>query len=158
MSANTELRCSDVAEWLEELAPARLAEDYDNVGLLVGEAHTAVQGILIAPDITPEVLAEAKASGANLVISHHPIWFRSRKSLRGDDFVSRQILYAIRNGLAIYACHTNLDSVRDGVNRTIVDRLGLQNVDFLECKESGHAGGHSHGETFCEAGTGMIGD
>lgn len=154
--SNSTLSCADVAEWLEALAPARLAEDYDNVGLLVGEADTAVRGILIALDITPEVLAEAKARGANLVISHHPIWFRSRKSLRGDDFVSRQILYAIRNDIAIYACHTNLDSIRDGVNRTIVDRLQLQGVEFLQSKAG--SGGHGHGDSFCEAGTGMIGN
>lgn len=146
MSANTELRCSDVGEWLEELAPARLAEDYDNVGLLVGEASTAVSGILIALDITPEVLAEAKASGANLVVTHHPIWFRSRKSLRGDDFVSRQILYAVRNNITLYACHTNLDSVRQGVNSAIVNRLKLQNIRFLAPSKDG------------QTGAGMVGD
>ncbi|MCR9142505.1 MAG: Nif3-like dinuclear metal center hexameric protein [bacterium] len=163
MTNQSPLSCGDVARWLETLAPAHLAEDYDNVGLLVGESSSPVSGILIALDITPEVLAEAVRLGANLVISHHPIWFRSRKSLRGDDFVSRQILFAIRNGLALYACHTNLDSIRDGVNRTIVDRLGLQNVEFLRPRKAGAkaAAGHSehagHG-AFCEAGTGMIGE
>ncbi len=144
---------AEVARCLERLAPKHLAEDYDNVGLLVGEAETPVQAVLIALDITPAVLAEAVEVGANLVISHHPIWFRSRRHLRGDDFVSRQILFAVRNGLSLYACHTNLDNIRSGVNRTIVDRLGLVDADFLEPKpgETPPAG------TFCEAGSGMIG-
>ncbi|MEQ9366542.1 MAG: Nif3-like dinuclear metal center hexameric protein [Leptospirales bacterium] len=164
MTTRSPLTCGDVARWLETLAPPHLAEDYDNVGLLVGEPDQVVSGILIALDITPEVLAEAVRNGANLVISHHPIWFRSRKTLRGDDFVSRQILYAIRNGLALYACHTNLDSVRDGVNRTIVDRLGLSNVEFLRPRpggaretDSAHSSSGRDGN-FCEAGTGMIGE
>ncbi len=164
MAKQSTLTCGDVARWLETLAPPHLAEDYDNVGLLVGEADTIVRGVLVALDITPEVLTEAVEQGANLVISHHPIWFRSRKSLRGDDFVSRQILFAIRNDLALYACHTNLDSIRDGVNRTIVDRLGLRDVEFLSPKSSStktpaahptDGGGHG---PFCEAGTGMIGE
>lgn len=161
MTTRTPITCGDVARWLETLAPPHLAEDYDNVGLLVGEPDTAVQGILVALDITPEVLAEAHRRGANMVISHHPIWFRSRKSLRGDDFVSRQILYAIRHNLTLYACHTNLDSIRDGVNRTIVDRLGLEDVEFLQPRNQTSAATgtqeHSHPGSFCEAGTGMIG-
>ena len=157
MTSHSELTCQQVADWLETLAPPGLAEDYDNVGLLVGEASAPVRGILVALDITPAVLAEAVDTGASLIVSHHPIWFRARKSLRGDDFVSQQILYAIRQGLALYACHTNLDSIRDGVNRTIVDRLGLQNVEFLQPHKQSHQHG-GHADAFCEAGTGMIGD
>ena len=155
MTKRTFLTCGDVAGWLETLAPPRLAEDYDNVGLLVGEPATPVRGILIALDITPEVLAEAHRLGANLVISHHPIWFRSRKTLRGDDFVSQQILYAIRHDLCLYACHTNLDSIRQGVNATLVDRLGLTGVEFLQPRSDVATTHHSD---FCEAGTGMIGE
>lgn len=143
-----------LARSLERLAPPRLAEDYDNVGLLVGEAATPVKAVRIALDITPGVLEEAVDAGANLVISHHPIWFRSRRHLRGDDFVSRQILFAVRHGLSLYACHTNLDNIRSGVNRTIVDRLGLIDADFLVSKPGETP---SPGASFCEAGSGMIG-
>ncbi|MCB1308528.1 MAG: Nif3-like dinuclear metal center hexameric protein [Leptospiraceae bacterium] len=147
------IRIRDVRAILEQLAPESLAEDYDNVGLLVGEADTPVRGILVALDITPEVLEEARDQGANLVISHHPIWFRPRSSLNGNDFVSNQILYAIRNDLCLYACHTNLDNVGAGVNRVIVNRLGLRNVSILEPRPG------QHGDSpICDCGSGMIGE
>jgi dinuclear metal center YbgI/SA1388 family protein len=146
------IRIHEIARALEELAPARLAEEYDNVGLLVGEAEQSATGVLVALDITPEVLAEAARIGASLVVSHHPIWFRARKSLRGDDFVSRQILAAIRGDLALYACHTNLDSIRDGVNGELARRLELRDLEFLEPRED------SPGDHHCAAGHGMIGE
>jgi dinuclear metal center YbgI/SA1388 family protein len=129
------IRIHEIARALEELAPTRLAEEYDNVGLLVGEADQSVTGVLAALDVTPEVLAEAARLGASLVVSHHPIWFRARKTLRGDDFVSRQILTAIRGDLALYACHTNLDSIRDGVNGELARRLDLRDLEFLEPRD-----------------------
>ena len=138
---------AEIAALLEQLAPPDLAEDYDNVGILLGEAEREVRGVLLCLDITPEVLEEAVARSCNLVVSHHPIWFRSRKHLRGDDFVSTQLLYAVRNDLTIYACHTNLDNIRAGVNRTIVDRLGLRDVRILAPREGD-----------ANTGSGMIGE
>lgn len=159
MASSTHIQ--DIARVLERFAPPRLAEDYDNVGLLVGEADRSVSRALIALDVTPFVLEEALDRGCDLVISHHPIWFRPRKHLRGDDFVSRQILFAVRNNLALYACHTNLDNVREGVNRKIAARLGLaeDDLDFLEPKPGAPRPHTSEGEAahFCEAGSGMIG-
>lgn len=140
-------RVSDVAALLEAFAPPRLAEEYDNVGVLMGEPTQAVRGVLLCLDITPAVLEEAVRAGCNLVVSHHPIWFRSRKHLRGDDFVSTQLLHAVRHDLVLYACHTNLDNVKAGVNRTIADRLGLRNTEILVPKDENGA-----------VGSGMIGD
>lgn len=138
---------SEIAAILEELAPPGLAEEYDNVGILMGEPHQEVSGVLLCLDITPEILQEAVERKCNLVVSHHPIWFRSRKNLRGDDFVSAQLLNAVRHDLVLYACHTNLDNVKAGVNRTIVDRLGLSNPEILAPRDE-------TGTT----GSGMIGD
>lgn len=152
MPVGRTIRIHEIARALEELAPPRLAEDYDNVGLLVGEAEQVATGVLVALDVTSEVLAEAARLGASLVVSHHPIWFRARKTLRGDDFVSRQILTAIRGDLALYACHTNLDSIRDGVNGELAQRLDLRELEFLEPR--GEAAGDGH----CAAGHGMIGE
>lgn len=113
------------------MAPPALAEDYDNVGILVGESDREVRGVLLCLDVTPAILREAIARACNLVVSHHPIWFRSRKHLRGDDFVSTQLLFALRNDLVLYACHTNLDNAQGGVNRTIAERLGLREARIL---------------------------
>ena len=138
---------AEIASKLEAFAPPALAEDYDNVGILLGEAEREVSGVLLSLDITPEVLEEAVARSCNMVVSHHPIWFRSRKHLRGDDFVSSQLLTAVRNDLTLYACHTNLDNIHAGVNRAIVDRIGLKDARILAPRQGDPA-----------TGSGMIGD
>ena len=143
----------DVTQILEQLAPLSLAEDYDNVGLIIGESHRAVNGILTTLDITHAVLREALELGANLIVSHHPVWFRARKNLQGDDFTSELVLFAIRNELSIYASHTNLDSVGAGVNHAFVEKLQLQNSKILSP--------HSQSvdpSSDCQTGLGMIGD
>lgn len=120
-----------VVDVLESWAPPALAASYDNVGLLVGNPQMDVRGVLVNLDMTEEVVAEAVASGCNLIVGHHPIWFTARKRLNGEDYVSRTIIAAIKQDVALYACHTNLDSVRTGVNARISERLGLGDTDFL---------------------------
>ena len=142
----------DISQLLEALAPPALAEDYDNVGLLVGEAEKEVHGVICTLDITIPVLEEALAKNTNLVVSHHPIWFRSRKTLLGDDFASEVILFAIRNQISLYACHTNLDNVGEGVNRVIGKRLGLEKLDFLAPHKM-----QKYKAQPCLGGSGMIG-
>ncbi|MFN0204678.1 MAG: Nif3-like dinuclear metal center hexameric protein [Bacteroidia bacterium] len=124
----------EIANALAQLAPPPIAESYDNVGLLVGYPQVEATGVLINLDVTEEVLAEAKALGINLIVTHHPIWFMARKKLNGEDYVSRIIMSAIKNDIALYACHTNLDNVRNGVNLKIAEKLGLQNIRFLSEK------------------------
>ncbi|MBX3102608.1 MAG: Nif3-like dinuclear metal center hexameric protein [Bacteroidetes bacterium] len=116
---------------LEELAPRHLAESYDNVGLLVGLAQAECTGVLFSLDCTEAVVAEARALNANLIVSHHPIWFGSRKHLLGDDYVSRTLMQAIRHDIALYACHTNLDNIASGVNLALGTQLGLQDLQIL---------------------------
>ena len=119
---------------LEAWAPPPVAESYDNVGLLVGYPDMEVTGVLINLDMTEEVVEEAIKLGVNMIVAHHPIWFSARKRLNGEDYVSRTIIAAIKHDVALYACHTNLDNIRSGVNRRIAETLGLQNVDFLHPK------------------------
>jgi dinuclear metal center YbgI/SA1388 family protein len=125
---------SDLIRTLETWAPPVLQEDYDNSGLQVGDAQREVKAALIALDCTEEVVAEAVRRGCDLIIAHHPVIFRGLKSITGRNGVERTLLAAIRNNVAIYAIHTNLDNVISGVNAEIAARLGLQNVEVLDPK------------------------
>ena len=116
---------------LERWAPPALAESYDNVGLIVGNAEEPCTGVLINLDVTEAVLDEAIFHGCNLVITHHPIWFSSRKKLTPQDYVGRILIKAIKNNLSLYAIHTNLDNLRTGVNHRIAERLALENCRIL---------------------------
>jgi dinuclear metal center YbgI/SA1388 family protein len=143
------MRIQDIAQALDAWAPPALAESYDNVGLLIGYPETAVTGILVNLDVTADVIREAKALGCNLIVTHHPIWFTARKRLNGDDYVSRAIMMAIQEGIALYAIHTNLDHVLHGVNNQIADRLELTDREVLQPKAT------RAGEP--PAGAGMLG-
>lgn len=128
------VKIKDVIECLENWAPRKLQEEYDNSGLLTGNTAEEVTGILITLDCTEEVLEEAMAQKCNLVVAHHPILFRGLKKLTGQNYVERTIIKAIRSGIAIYAIHTNLDNVLSGVNYKIATRLGLKNISILQPK------------------------
>lgn len=143
------MQIKQIISEIERWAPPAIAENYDNVGLLVGNPYEEATGALINLDVTEELLDEAKSLGINLIITHHPIWFMPRKRLNGEDYVSRIIIKAIKMDIALYACHTNLDNIRTGVNEQICKKLGLENMDFLQQKLA-----HSP-EIF---GSGMIGE
>ncbi|WP_047544686.1 Nif3-like dinuclear metal center hexameric protein [Psychroserpens sp. Hel_I_66] len=121
----------EVTNYLEELAPLAYAEDFDNVGLLVGDKKTKVTGILVTLDTLETVVDEAIEKNCNLIISFHPIIFKGLKSLTGKNYVERTVLKAIKNDIAIYAIHTALDNVFKGVNDIICDTLGLINKKIL---------------------------
>lgn len=123
---------NDITTYLESIAPAHLQESYDNAGLIVGDPATEVSGVLTSLDCTEEIIAEAKARGCNLVVAHHPIVFRGLKRFNGSNYVERTVIKAIKEDVAIYAIHTNLDNVRhQGVNERIAQRLGLENLRLL---------------------------
>lgn len=126
----------EIVQELEQWAPPQVAESYDNVGLLVGSPAMKVTGVLINLDMTEEIIEEAIAKGCNMIVAHHPIWFMPRKRLNGEDYVSRTIISAIKNDIALYAIHTNLDNIQTGVNKKICDRLGLQEARFLKPKDT----------------------
>lgn len=121
----------EVIRCIEDFAPLRYQESYDNAGLIVGDAARPVQGVLICLDSTEAVLEEAMRQGCNLIIAHHPIVFSGLKRFTGASYVERVIMGAIRNDIAIYAAHTNLDNVLAGVNARIAARIGLSNTRIL---------------------------
>jgi dinuclear metal center YbgI/SA1388 family protein len=120
--------------YLETLAPLAYQESYDNAGLIVGDPTTEITGVLVSLDATEVVVDEAIAKGCNVIVAHHPIVFKGLKKLNGKNYVERTVIKAIKNDVAIYATHTNLDSVQGGVNYKIADKLGLQNVQILAPK------------------------
>jgi dinuclear metal center YbgI/SA1388 family protein len=125
---------AEVIAHLDSFAHPSLQESYDNSGLLVGDAADPVHGIVVSLDCTEAVVEEAAANGCNLIVAHHPIVFGGIKRLNGANYIERTVITAIRKGIAIYAIHTNLDNVRDGVNRMIAARLGLTNLRVLAPK------------------------
>lgn len=122
---------AQIAAGLEELAPLPFAEDFDNVGLLVGDPQMKVTGVLVTLDTLEGVLNEALEKNCNLVVSFHPIVFQGLKRLTGATYVERVVAKAIARGIAIYSMHTALDNVRQGVSHKLGEVLGLQNMHTL---------------------------
>jgi dinuclear metal center YbgI/SA1388 family protein len=122
---------TDIIRYLEELAPPALQESYDNSGLLTGNHEWPVKNILVCLDVTEEILDEALQKNCNLIVAHHPVIFSGLKRLTGRDYVERVVIKALKNDLAIYAIHTNLDNVQAGVNTRIAERLGLNETRIL---------------------------
>lgn len=157
----------DIIQVLETVAPLALQESYDNAGLLTGSRDMEAHAALMCIDITEEVIDDAISQGANLVISHHPLVFRPLKSFTGKDYIERTLIKAIKNDIAIYACHTNMDNAWNGVNFKMAEMLGLFNLSILSplpqqllklvtYVPSSHA--DSVRQALFEAGAGTIGD
>lgn len=124
-------KIKDISACLEEFAPLRLQEGYDNAGLIVGDSNRDVEGILLCIDSTEAVVEEALQKNCNMIIAHHPIVFKGLKRITTSHYVERTVRKAIRNDIAIYASHTNLDNTFEGVNRKIAAKLGLNNLSIL---------------------------
>ena len=120
------MKIKEITNYLEEIAPLYYQESYDNSGLLVGNENTKVNKVLITLDCTEKVVDEAISKKCNLIIAHHPIIFRGLKKLNGSNYIERTVIKAIKNDIAIYALHTNLDNVYNGVSARIADKLGLE--------------------------------
>lgn len=121
----------DVINHLHDLAPLAYAEDFDNVGLLVGDKNQSVSGILVTLDTLEAVVDEAIDKECNLIVSFHPIIFKGLKKLTGKTYVERVVIKAIQNNIAIFSIHTALDNAYQGVNSIICDQLGLKNKKIL---------------------------
>lgn len=130
------MRIADIIEQLEMLAPPDLQEEYDNAGLLTGDPSWECTGALVCLDSIEAVIDEALSKKINLVIAHHPIIFKGLKRISGKNYVGRTIIKAIKNDIAIYAIHTNLDNVIQGVNGKIADTIGLRNLKPLLLREN----------------------
>lgn len=125
------MRISEFIEPLEKLAPLSLQEGYDNSGLIVGNNNDQISSILICLDCTEAVVEEAIAGGHGLIVAHHPIVFKGLKKFNGSTYVERVVQMAIKNDVALYAAHTNLDKVHGGVNSKICEILGLGQCSVL---------------------------
>lgn len=121
----------DITDCLEEFAPLSFQESYDNAGLLIGDSLHDVGKVLLTLDVTEDVLDEAVQKKCNLVVSHHPMIFHGLKKLSGNDLVQRLVVKAIKNDVAVYAMHTNLDNSVKGLNKFLCDKLGLINCRLL---------------------------
>jgi len=121
----------DITDYLEELAPLNYAEDFDNVGLLIGNYNTSITGVLVTLDTLEKTIEEAITKKCNLIVSFHPIIFEGIKKLNGNSYVERVVSKAIQNDIAIYATHTALDNSKNGVSAKISEVLGLKNNKIL---------------------------
>ncbi len=125
-------KLKEITRFLENLAPLSLQESYDNAGLLTGNLDAEITSVVVTLDATEAVIDEAVRKKAQLVVAHHPIIFSGLKKITGKNYVERTIIKAIKNDIAIYAAHTNLDSVTGGVNSKICEKLQLKNCTVLQ--------------------------
>ena len=128
------LKISDIIRVVEDFAAPSYQESYDNAGLITGNSAWECTGALLCLDVLEDVVEEAIRLNCNLIIAHHPIVFSGLKKITGKNYVERVIIKAIKNDIAIYAAHTNLDNVRLGVNHKIAEKLGLVNTKILRPK------------------------
>jgi dinuclear metal center YbgI/SA1388 family protein len=123
---------NDLVELLEELMPSSLAEDWDNVGLMVGRKGKTVKRILLALDLSKEVVEQAIAQKIDMIITHHPAIFKKLKRVVDNDWQQDLLLTLMENGIAVYSAHTNLDCVSTGVNDVLAKLLKLEDADILD--------------------------
>ena len=128
------ITAGDVIQKIESVAPLSYQESYDNSGWITGDPQQQVQGVLVALDMTMEVLEDAIKNGENLIITHHPLIFKPINQLVKGDPVQDILIKAIRHDIMIYAAHTNLDNAWEGVNRELVKKLGMENFRILQAR------------------------
>lgn len=135
---------NQVCEFLDRFAPLRLAEEWDNVGLLVGDDSVNVDRIMTCLTVTPASAQEAIERKANLIVSHHPLPFRPIQKLTTDKTPSRLLWDLVRHNVAIYSPHTGFDSAARGINQSVCERIGLQEiapiVPAIDCEDGLGAG------------------
>ncbi len=139
------MKIDDIINYLDEKFHPEYQEDYDNAGFLVGCGAEECSGVLVALDLTAAVVAEARSLGCNLIVTHHPLIFGGLKRVTDRSEAGRIVIEMLRNGMATYAAHTNLDNLPDGVNGILAQKLGLTNCQILRASAE-------------NIGAGMIGD
>jgi dinuclear metal center YbgI/SA1388 family protein len=128
------VNCLDILRIIDKFAPFDMAEDWDNVGLLVGDPTSKIKGVLLSLDVTDKIVDEAIEKNTNLIISHHPIIFSGIKKLRWDQYRGRLIQKLAKNDISVICAHTNLDISPKGINGYIGELLGLENVKPLDAR------------------------
>ena len=144
----------DITDAIEQYAPLRLQEEWDNAGIQVGNPEAEVTGVLLCTDATEAVVSEAIDRGFNLVISHHPLIFRGLKKIMGRTPVERTVAMAIKHDITIYSAHTNMDSAWQGVSFRMADKIEMTGVTFLD---DNRVDPYGDGDS-TQAGCGVIGD
>lgn len=132
------MKASVVAAAIEETAPLALQESWDNSGFCIGDGDSEVHSALVGFDCTPELIDEAVSVGADMVITHHPLIFGGIKKISAATLTGRTVIAAIRHGITVYACHTNMDKVPGGVSGTAASRIGLENIRVLDSDADGN--------------------
>ncbi|MBQ5897763.1 MAG: Nif3-like dinuclear metal center hexameric protein [Oscillospiraceae bacterium] len=122
---------ADILKFVETLAPRAMKMEWDNVGLLCGSKNTEVTKVLVALDPFEGVCHEAAETGAQLIVTHHPLIFRPQKAVTDETSIGRSIMFLCRNGISAINAHTNLDQVSGGVNDVLAEKLGLQNIQII---------------------------
>ena len=148
------MKIREITDAIEQYAPLRLQEEWDNAGIQVGNPEDDITGILLCTDATEAVVAEAITLGYNLVIAHHPLSFRGLKKIMGRTPVERTVAMAIKHDITIYSAHTNMDSAWQGVSFRMADKIGMTDVTFLDDNPVAPYG--QQGST--SAGCGVIGN
>lgn len=161
------MKIKEILHTIEQLAPIPLQESFDNSGVQIGDINQEAKGAIVCIDVTEAVIDEAIALGCNLVISHHPLAFRTFKTLTGKNYVERCMIKACKHDIVVYTAHTNLDNASEGINQYLADMLNLQHVRILEPQKNKLLKlvtfvPHTHAElvrnTLFNAGAGHIGN
>ncbi|WP_163194301.1 Nif3-like dinuclear metal center hexameric protein [Clostridium thermarum] len=126
------VKLSEIISVIENFAPKEFKEDYDNVGLMVGDRDADISSILVSLDTTLEVIKEAAQNKCELIISHHPLLFRKAATVTEDTLLGKKIRMAIKNNINIYASHTNLDVKANGMNDLLIKLLGFDRGAVME--------------------------
>ena len=134
------MKVRDITSVIEEFAPLGLQESYDNSGLIVGRCDDEVNRVLLAVDVTEEVLQEAIDEGCDMIITHHPIIFHPIKRFNSATYVERCVEEAIRRGIVLYAAHTNLDSTPEGMSWRVAQMIGLEHIEVMQTTNDNGAG------------------
>lgn len=134
------MKISEVIHKLEEIYPIEYQETYDNCGIQVGNINQPLTSILLTTDVTENTISEAINLKANLIISHHPLIFHGIKHLTGHNYIERVLIEAIKHNIVIYAVHTNIDKILNGVSFEMAQKLQLQNIEFLHPMNDGKVG------------------
>lgn len=140
---------SDIIKTLEQIAPPRLQEGFDNTGLQCGDSDGICTGVLLCVDATDDIILEAIDKGCNLVITHHPLLFKPVKCINGKGRVQSALIKAVKNDITVYSCHTSLDNAPAGISHIMARRLGLSDIKILENKNDPALG---------QVGSGVIGE
>lgn len=134
------LTVKNLMDIIEHYAPLTLKEEFDNVGLMVGDAENIVNNILVCLDCTMEVIEEAKEKKCNFILSHHPLFFIKPKSITSETIKGKKVINLIKDNIALYSAHTNLDSTKGGLNDFAVELLGFKEFEIIDKKENNDMG------------------